>query len=462
MKKGSVFTITMATALSLLIFLSGCKWTFEPIPCNAPTDLPEETTFLLITEVLTIGIPEKYAVMVKAAKLSEDEQTTEIIGDHFYVFPLSGDDRFFVNCLMPKADGGMIQWVFTDEKTFASDWYEVTKNPDYVSPSFSFSFDDDDALNYLSEHVNEPWQTNEITDEPSTPTSDASVFVGDDIARACEVINISRRDMSEVSFPFEERKSYMDLDRTELKLYHEMIEKIRNFEPFVYTTEEYSHGDLERFVFVSWAVCEDHPELEIYFFLNQVVDDVDQWKTVKVESQYFLPGDPEKKATDDIETLKHEIAVFEAACDLVVENMPDNLSTYDKYRYLAAFLALKTQYDYAGAEQETQASSAYSAVVWGWSVCYGYAVAFDYLCERANLWCEVVEGCNLEYVSHAWNLVQLDSGTYHIDVTWFDDSENSGTFIADPSYFMLTQNEILRDHIIMGDTVATGKKFSIP
>ena len=184
-----------------------------------------------------------------------------------------------------------------------------------------------------------------------------------------------------------------------------------------------------------------------------------------MESVYFHPGDLEREAVTDTESLKSEIAeataVLEAACDLVVENISDDWSTYDKYRYFAVFIALRTQYDYAGAQLDTPVSTAYTAVISGSAVCYGYTVAFDYLCEKANLWSEKVDGWDLEYERHIWNFVKLDSGTYHVDVTWLDGDEYY-MFTSWPSYFMLTQDEIEYDHVIMDGTVATGTEISLP
>lgn len=59
-------------------------------------------------------------------------------------------------------------------------------------------------------------------------------------------------------------------------------------------------------------------------------------------------------------------------------------------------------------------------------------------------------------MSHAWNLVKLESGTYHVDVTWADADDNKLLDAGWQSCFMLTQDEILVDHEIDDGTVATG------
>lgn len=77
-----------------------------------------------------------------------------------------------------------------------------------------------------------------------------------------------------------------------------------------------------------------------------------------------------------------------------------------------------------------------------------------YLCQKANLWCKTVEGISGGNFSHMWNIVKLESGTYHLDITW---SDGAGLPCSPEwnKYFMLTQEEILIDHEISDGTVAS-------
>ena len=101
-------------------------------------------------------------------------------------------------------------------------------------------------------------------------------------------------------------------------------------------------------------------------------------------------------------------------------------------------------------------ATAYGAIEGGMAICQGYATGFEYLCRKANLWCTQVSGSS-QGMSHAWNLVKLESGTYHVDVTWADDDQNVPLDAGWQRYFMLAQDEILVDHEIDDDTVATGR-----
>lgn len=130
----------------------------------------------------------------------------------------------------------------------------------------------------------------------------------------------------------------------------------------------------------------------------------------------------------------------------IVERMPEGLSAYDKYRYLASVISLVTSYDYDGVGG-WQVSTAYGAVLGGYSIYQGYSRGFMALCEKANLWCECVEGV-VDGTAHMWNMVQLDTGFFHIDITWSDELDVPGSEQW-MTYFMLTEDEITTDCTII-------------
>jgi len=70
-------------------------------------------------------------------------------------------------------------------------------------------------------------------------------------------------------------------------------------------------------------------------------------------------------------------------------------------------------------EEDWVRRSAHGALVDGETVCSGYAYAFRLLCDRLGIPCWVVVG-NVQDGGHAWNLVNLESGTYWVDVTFGD------------------------------------------
>ncbi len=65
------------------------------------------------------------------------------------------------------------------------------------------------------------------------------------------------------------------------------------------------------------------------------------------------------------------------------------------------------------------AMTAYGAIVQGSAVGEGYAMATKLLCDKLGVECHVVRG-RYNNMDHAWNIVRLDEGLYHVDMSRFD------------------------------------------
>lgn len=94
----------------------------------------------------------------------------------------------------------------------------------------------------------------------------------------------------------------------------------------------------------------------------------------------------------------------------------------------------------------------YGALVWGYTVCEGYARSMRYLCKQLDIDCIIVTGTS-KNEQHMWNMVRLDNEWYHIDLTWNDpglDGEGKPK-VPLHTYFNVTDEFILKDHIIDPD-----------
>lgn len=280
-------------------------------------------------------------------------------------------------------------------------------------------------------------------DSPALTETGFFTMIDPIIDEAILIIDEVRQDnLSHISFDYEKQLKYDILNEEEKVMYDEMIAKVRDFESFTYTAKEYGYDVLDRVLVVFGAINHDWPELENYFNMAEVVEGN---MTVALESRYFMPGDPNQEPAT-IDALREETALYDAICGRIVERMPSGLSAYDKYRYLATVISLSTDYDHT-LSGGWQISSAYGSIVGGHSICQGYSRGFMALCERADLWCVTVSGVAGENESHMWNMVKLDAGNYHVDVTWSDElgTPTSKEWLG---YFMLTEEEISVDHII--------------
>lgn len=87
--------------------------------------------------------------------------------------------------------------------------------------------------------------------------------------------------------------------------------------------------------------------------------------------------------------------------------------------------------------------SAYSAIVFGITVCAGYAHAFQYCMQKLGIPAAYIVGYAGE--AHAWNLLQLGGEYYCMDVTWDDPLGNPPTTYY-YNYFNITDAQISKDH----------------
>jgi hypothetical protein len=300
-----------------------------------------------------------------------------------------------------------------------------------------------------SSSTQEPVTTSNSTIDPSIEER-AFAFIDPYIDEAIVLIDADRRQLSDVTFAYEPKLLYDILRLDEKAMYDEILRNVQSLKHFSYTPVQHISDAFNMVMLVCFSINVDHPEIENYFMLRDVIEGN---KTSALESLYFMPWDAEQQPADPV-TLRKEIRRFDAVSTRIAERMPDDYSAYDKYRYLASVISLITSYDHDNVGG-WQVSTAYGAIMSGCSICQGYSRGFLYLCQKANLWCETVEGVAGENIAHMWNIVKLDSGTYFVDVTWCDEAGLPGSPEWN-NYFMLTQDEILVDHEIIDCKVATG------
>ncbi|MGI6695396.1 MAG: transglutaminase domain-containing protein [Christensenellales bacterium] len=288
-----------------------------------------------------------------------------------------------------------------------------------------------------------------ITAAPSIE-KDAVAFIDPYIDEAIALIEADRRQQSGVTFDYEPKPLYDGLSREGKSMYDEMLRNAQHLIPFSYTAKQHGYEGMDMALVVYGAIKTDHPEIENYFMLRDVMEGD---MTAALEALYFMPWDAKQRPADAT-MLREEMLRFDVVCARIAERMPDEFSAYDKYRYLASVISLITSYDYDGVGG-WQVGTAYGSILGGHSVCQGYSRGFLHLCQKANLWCETVDGVSGGNVGHMWNMVKLDSGTYHLDITWSDELGLPDS-LGWSRYFMLTQDEILVDHEITDGKVATG------
>ena len=253
---------------------------------------------------------------------------------------------------------------------------------------------------------------------------EASEIIDEAIAKAISYVNAMRDDRhSNVYFSFDEdANGYLSaLTPEQNDLYDRFICAGKNFNHLSVTDKEYK-GDLKKAYFALYepmTYCE--PGLASYFTLD-ATSHLNQDMTTyysPVFDRYFDPnrdGNAELSTGEvTMEKIKHDATLLDRVVKRIVRFMPDGLSTYDKYYYLAAVLSERVSYD----KRPDNCYTAYGALIGGRAVCEGYTSAYYLLCREAGLWCAYRNG-QPSGVGHTWNMVKLDSGIYNVDITWCD------------------------------------------
>jgi len=170
------------------------------------------------------------------------------------------------------------------------------------------------------------------------------------------------------------------------------------------------------------AVYHDHPELfwmESGYTYKYTQDNI----CVHVNLEF-------NETANDIETAKTQ---FEARANEIIDGASSLITDYEKEKYVYQALIDCVEYD----ETAELHQSPYSALVYGKSVCAGYARAFQYIMLELGV---PTYYCTGETQGHAWNIVKLDGGYYNVDVSRAD------TKSSPERYFNRTDEDLRGTH----------------
>lgn len=162
--------------------------------------------------------------------------------------------------------------------------------------------------------------------------------------------------------------------------------------------------------------------------VSQVNEILSQVRNACPELFYAAPSryrySPQEQIVYSIEIAytagEEEIYAYEAAVAEALSWLEEDMTDVHKALVLHDYLALNCAYDQENYEAGTLPDTAYQsygAMALGSAVCQGYALAYQDLLNRAGISCFTVGS---EGMNHAWNMVRLDGGYYHVDVTWDD------------------------------------------
>ncbi len=129
--------------------------------------------------------------------------------------------------------------------------------------------------------------------------------------------------------------------------------------------------------------------------------------------------------------------------DILASIIKPYMNNHEKVKAVHDYIVMKGSYD-----ESFMYYSDYDLLTKGKSVCNGYALLTYNMLNKLNIPVKLVSGLGLGE-AHIWNMVKLGDYWFHLDTTWNDPySDNS---IISYTYYMLTEKEITKDHIIDTD-----------
>ncbi|MBR5273374.1 MAG: hypothetical protein IKU25_08315 [Clostridia bacterium] len=226
-------------------------------------------------------------------------------------------------------------------------------------------------------------------------------------------------------------KYYSLLSDAEKAAYINIIHAINNFES-VAEAPKLSNDSLDK---VTTAVSYDNPE---FFWLAKSWTITRYVGKSEIEIPYLFT--PQKRA--------EMTAELEAKVSRILSGVYSTMTDYDKELYLHNTLVGNCTYEMGATDDN--AYTVYGALVEGTAVCEGYARAMQLLLSRVGINSYLITGTALDhngqFANHMWNIVELDSGDYHLDATWNDPRTESNFEAVWHTYFNLSDEEIMRDH----------------
>lgn len=141
---------------------------------------------------------------------------------------------------------------------------------------------------------------------------------------------------------------------------------------------------------------------------------------------------------------------------VVAEEQTKELSSVEAVKALHDYLVLHLKYD----ETLQMVSHSPEGVMKNQTaVCDGYARTMRLLLLLSGIECEIVSG-TAKGEDHAWNLVHLEDGWYHVDVTWDDPlPDEEGRVLY--TYFLRNDAYMAQDHVWESDISCTGTAYEI-
>lgn len=159
--------------------------------------------------------------------------------------------------------------------------------------------------------------------------------------------------------------------------------------------------------------------------------------------------------------LFENIDIVQEKCEEIVSKViKPGMSLFEKELAIHDYLTQVTKYyeNWKTDQGNYEVHTPVGLLTKGSAVCDGYAKTFNILMGMVGIESDVYYGKSLgdiELENHAWNIVNIDGKSYHVDVTWDDRDIALGKDKKNASlthkYFNVSDDYIKKDHEIVPD-----------
>lgn len=219
---------------------------------------------------------------------------------------------------------------------------------------------------------------------------------------------------------------YKQLPTAEKKLYSNLVEAAKNFDPRVVVPEGLTINQVTK-TYVN--VINQEPQL--FWLPRTIPGNINGIMTVK----YVYTAD--------------QVAEIQPKLDKNVKEVMNMVS-----QYKSTVSKIKVIYDWViknnifSTSNSEDTCSVRNGLAKGAELqCAGYARTMQYLFDVAGIPSVVIIGKNPKGTTHAWNKVYCDNGYYNIDATWGDPINGQGKDYIRYNWFLVPDSWITNDHL---------------
>ncbi len=215
---------------------------------------------------------------------------------------------------------------------------------------------------------------------------------------------------------------YNGLTSTQKEIYGKIVDACKKYDSKI----KLNKNDINDTSIAQAAILYDHPE---FYWTTQSMIITQSNKAVEIQCN--VP----QNAKTNMEQIDKKVAQIISQSGTIEK---------DKIKYFYDWIVENTEY-----EKTNDSQNMLSVFLNGKSVCAGYSRAFQYLCQKAGIYCIYVPGTTKENEPHAWNLVRINGNYYWVDVTWGDPIfAETDIQKTNYNYLLVSDSEFLNNHTI--------------